>query len=107
MRVDAGSHPAYLVYASTAYPGWTGWIDGKSVSPLRTDGAFLGLPIPPGRHDVTFEYRPAICRLGAFVSLVAAGLCAAMMVPIGLTRLRIGRTRGSVVQRELMERVEI
>ena len=90
MRVDAGSKPAYLVYSSTAYPGWLGRIDGKTIQPVRTDGAFLGLPIPPGKHEVAFEYRPSACRLGGFLSLIATCLCVAMGVKIALERLRGG-----------------
>ena len=92
MRVDAGSKPAYLVYASTAYPGWTGRIDGKVVRPVRTDGAFLGVPIPSGRHEVAFEYRPGVCRVGAFLSLLATMLLVAVSVPIALESRR-GRER--------------
>ena len=105
--VDVGPYSAYLVYASTAYPGWMGRIDGKSVSPLRTDGAYLGLPIPPGKHVVTFEYRPNVCRLGAFLSLVAAGLCVAATVHMGLIRIRIGRSRGRVGPTKIAADVEI
>ena len=88
MHVDAGALPAFLVYASTAYPGWRGRIDGKVITAVRTDGAFLGLPIPPGSHEVVFEYRPNVCRLGAFLSLVASALCAAISIPILQMRYR-------------------
>jgi hypothetical protein len=84
MRVDTGGRPAFLVYSSTAYPGWNGRIDGKAVRPVRTDGAFLGLPIPAGKHVVKFEYRPTAYRLGAYLSLLAAGLCVGMSVPFAL-----------------------
>ncbi|MCW3052963.1 MAG: Bacterial rane protein YfhO, partial [Chthonomonadales bacterium] len=90
MRVDAGSTAAYLVYSSTAYPGWMGRIDGKRIQPVRTDGAFLGLPIPPGKHEVAFEYRPSASRLGGFLSLLATCLCVAMCVKIALERLHRG-----------------
>jgi len=88
MRVDTGSNPAYLVYSSTAYPGWKGRVDGKTIQPVRTDGAFLGLPILPGKHEVAFEYRPGAYRLGGFLSLAATCLCVAMCVKIAFERWR-------------------
>ncbi len=78
MNVEAGSRGAYVVYASTAYPGWIGSVDGKRIQPIRTDGAFLGLPVPPGRHTVAFKYRPAVCRLGAFLSLISVAISVAV-----------------------------
>lgn len=82
LEVDAGAHHALLIYSSTAYPGWMGRIDGKSVRPVRADGAFLGLPVPPGKHRVSFVYQPTACRLGAFLSLIACSLCSAMALPL-------------------------
>jgi hypothetical protein len=93
MRVDAGPTVGYLVYSSTAYPGWTGRIDGSIVRPVRTDGAFLGMPIPPGKHDVAFEYRPGACRMGGFLSLAATAVCVALGVHITLERRRKGQSR--------------
>jgi hypothetical protein len=94
MFVDAGRRPGYLVYASTAYPGWIGRIDGAVVRPVRTNGAFLGLPIPPGKHRVGFEYRPGVYRVGAFLSLAALAFCVGIGVALALT----GRHRARIVK---------
>lgn len=96
MRADAGSHAGYLVYASTAYPGWSGRIDGKVVQPLRTDGAFLGLPLPRGKHDVVFEYRPSAVRMGAYLSLLAVAVFSGWSVHLVRDIRRRSRARRSV-----------
>lgn len=106
MEVDAGARPGYLVYTSTAYPGWSGRIDGKAVRPVRTNGAFLGLPVPAGKHKVAFVYRPTACRLGAFLSLIACSLLIALCVPSALSywsavrALRAGRSGQSRLEAE-------
>lgn len=74
--VDAGRAPGFLVWSATWYPGWQVEVDGVPARLERANHAFCGVVVPPGRHRVTFEYRPFIVRLGLYLSLVAAGLIA-------------------------------
>lgn len=74
---DCGKSPAYLVWSATAYPGWKAVVDGKARPLFRTDGAFLGLPLGPGRHHVRFLYRPQVYAVGLYLTLVCAGILAA------------------------------
>ncbi len=72
--VDAGRKPAFLVYSGTAYPGWSARLDSHQRPVVRTDGAFLGLAIPPGKHSVRLEYHPAAFQFGAYLSLLAVAM---------------------------------
>ncbi|MEA2717358.1 MAG: hypothetical protein QOI99_1675 [Actinomycetota bacterium] len=64
-----GGFPAILVVAETYFPGWEATVDGHGVRVLETDGAFLGVPLPPGQHVVHLTYhRPAAAIVGRLIS---------------------------------------
>ncbi len=70
---------SYLVLTDTYYPGWEASIDGKDVPVLRTNYAMRAIELPPGEHRVSFTFRPASFRIGAWASLLSllflSGLC--------------------------------
>lgn len=80
MVVKAGDSPAFLVYASAAYPGWKAAIDGVQTRLYRADGALLGVYVPPGRHRVRLWYGPDVYRAGLYLSL----LTSAALIAIGM-----------------------
>jgi len=65
---------AWLVLLDNYYPGWEALLDGKEPLTIhRAYGTFRAVAVPPGRHRVTFTYRPRPWRsglLGAFAGLV-------------------------------------
>ena len=64
--------PRHTLIASSI-PSWPDWhirADGKNVSPLRINGAFLGFLLPPGEHEVRVWYAPWSFRIGVIVSLI-------------------------------------
>jgi hypothetical protein len=63
--------PSFLVTSETWYPGWRATVDGREQPLVMTNGAFRGLPLPPGRHRVEMRFAPAILWWGAALS--AAG----------------------------------
>lgn len=71
-----GPNPALLVVAETWFPGWRAQVDGHDAPVLQADGAFLGVVIPAGRHEVTLSYRrPLSAVLGRLVTFATlAGL---------------------------------
>lgn len=69
--VDAGDRPVFLIWSATFYPGWTATIDGRPTRVERTNHAFTGIVVPPGRHTVVFEYKPFVIRLAIYLSLLA------------------------------------
>ncbi len=65
----SGGFPALLVVAETYFPGWKATVDGKEVTVVEADGAFVGIPVPPGDHAVGLVYqRPATAYLGRAVT---------------------------------------
>lgn len=63
--------PAALLLRDSLYPGWHATLDGVSTATLRADTLFRGVTIPPGKHAVTFTYRPTLARTGIITSGVA------------------------------------
>jgi hypothetical protein len=72
------SSPALLVVTDTHYPGWRARVGDTPEPLIRADYAFRGVVVPPGPHEVTFEYAPDSVAWGAALStiglLLAAGL---------------------------------
>ena len=52
------SSPALLVVTDTHYPGWRARVGDTAAPLIRANYAFRGVVVPPGPHEVTFEYAP-------------------------------------------------
>lgn len=65
-------HPAFLVLADNFYPGWRAWVDGAPAEIVRTDIAFRGLVVPPGTHEITMRFQPAILPVSFAISVATA-----------------------------------
>jgi hypothetical protein len=62
--------PAYLVLNDVWYPGWTCKIDG-SPAPLHcANFLFRGVALPPGQHQVDFQFSPDSYRVGKTITLL-------------------------------------
>jgi hypothetical protein len=61
----------FLLLSDVWYPGWKAWIDDTPVPIIKADYLFQALSIPPGRHVVTFAYRPIWFYAGLVISIIA------------------------------------
>jgi hypothetical protein len=50
--------PGYLYFADGYHRFWSAKVDGFSVDPSLSNGAFKAVAISGGRHEVSFSYRP-------------------------------------------------
>lgn len=67
----SGANPSMVVVAESWFPGWKATVDGKDVDVVQADGAFLGVPVPAGDHEVKLQYhRPAAATLGRWVTAI-------------------------------------
>ncbi len=62
--------PSLLVLAENHYPGWRALVDGRTTEIVRVNYNQRGVPLPAGKHLVTFIYRPLSLLAGLAVSLV-------------------------------------
>ncbi len=81
----AGASSTLLVSSQKLFPPyWTARIDGKAAPPIRVDGLFFGVPVPPGNHVVEGRFR--IPRSETALSAAAA----VVLAVLGASALRRG-----------------
>lgn len=69
------SAAGYLVLSDSWYPGWFASVDNRPAPVLRADYMFRAVPVMPGQHTVTFEYRPQSFLWGIVISGLSASIC--------------------------------
>jgi hypothetical protein len=77
----------FLIYSENYFPGWKAALDGQPVDLYRTNGTFLGVPVPAGLHSVVLTYRPPTLYLTALSTLVT------LSVMVGLVSIPVRQVR--------------
>ena len=68
-----------LRVAIPAFPGWHARLNGVELTTLSVDTAFQGVLVPAGEGDLRLEYTPRYFSIGALISSLALGACAAVL----------------------------
>lgn len=66
-RTETG---AFLVLIQANYPGWTARIDGREAKIYQADYLFQSVFVPPGIHEITFQFKSSQLKLGAFLTII-------------------------------------
>jgi uncharacterized membrane protein YfhO len=77
------------VFSEVFYKTWKAFIDGKEVSPVRTDYILRGLPVPAGKHTIEFRCVDDVMTGSAKVSLygsIFVGIVILAMVAVLVIR---------------------
>ena len=61
--------PRFAVFSEVYYKTWKAFIDGKEVTPVRTNYILRGLPVPAGKHKIEFVCVDEVMINSAKVSL--------------------------------------
>ena len=73
LRIQTESrNDAVLVVLNSFERGWSATVDGEPAAVMRADGAFQGVRLSPGRHEVRLRYVPPGLREG--IGLALAGI---------------------------------
>ncbi|MBI3269561.1 MAG: YfhO family protein [Planctomycetes bacterium] len=80
--------PGMLVFLENAFPGWEARVDGEPVQVRVADVCFIGVPLPPGPHQIALDFRPPAVRLGVALS---AGTAVILLGILVAGRLRAAR----------------
>lgn len=67
-----------LILTDLMYPGWNVFIDGQPAKAITHERMYRAVDLPPGRHQVVWNYQPASVYWGAATSLIALLLLAAV-----------------------------
>ena len=86
--LDVGPLSGYriLVFLDAAYPGWNARVDANPVALYRADDAFKAIVVPPGRHRVTFAFRPWRVYVGGAISLATVAAALAILIAAWVKR---------------------
>ena len=76
----AMTRPGYLVLTDTYYPGWQATVDGNPVEILEANHTFRAVQLDRGEHTIVFAYEPSSFRLGAWITLAALIVLAAIPI---------------------------
>jgi uncharacterized membrane protein YfhO len=71
----------YLVLSEIYYPGWRAYVDGKKVPILRADYILRAIPLTPGKHEISFLYRPLSFIIGAVITLITLAFLGFIYLP--------------------------
>jgi len=63
--------PSLLLLDELYYPGWEARVGGRAAKIYRANVISRAVVVPPGRHDVTFRFKPSSFALGLVTSLVS------------------------------------
>ena len=92
MKVRADGE-AFLVLSEVWYPkGWKLKVDGQERPTVKVDGLVRGVMVPPGVHDIRFDYDRSRFETGRAISLAAILLSLVMVAGGFLKRLAASRT---------------
>ncbi len=70
-----------IMFTSISWePGWTIYVDGEKVEPVKLVDALIGVPLTAGTHTIEMKFFPAGMKLGIIVSLV--GLVTVIVIAI-------------------------
>lgn len=47
----------FLVFSQNYIPGWRAWINKEEADIFRVNSVFMGIFVPPGEHDIKFEFK--------------------------------------------------
>ena len=66
----AAERQGLLVLGDQFYPGWQVTVDGRPAPLLRANHIFRAVLLPAGEHEIVFEFRPGVFRLGSLLTLI-------------------------------------
>lgn len=69
------SGAGWIVVTNTAWKGWRATSGERELPIHYANHTFIGIHLPPGRHEIDLIYRPRSFVLGSVISAIAACAC--------------------------------
>ena len=81
LRIDVSKDgEGFVVISELAWRGWRAYVDGKRVTILRANHAFLAVFVSNGRHTIDLRYLPESFVIGRIISFATIALLLAFAV---------------------------
>jgi len=78
----------FMVVSEVYEEGWKASVDGEEVEVFQTNGAFRGLVIPAGDHEIVMEYKPTSLQVGMLSTSLFSIAGVGVFIYAGLYSLR-------------------
>lgn len=75
-----------VVLTDAFYPGWEAYVDDRLAPIYRANSLFRAVEVPPGRHRISFRFRPNSLFWGMVISLASAGLMVGLFLRAAVRR---------------------
>ncbi len=70
-----------ILQISTSYTsGWKAYIDGNKVNTIKTNTAFIGIPVKKGEHEIRLIYETPYLKQGIILSVVGVTLLVILII---------------------------
>jgi hypothetical protein len=79
----------FLVVSDAFHPGWRARVDGKEAPLHRANYVMRAVELPPGKHRIEFEFKPAAFRVGIWISIIS--LLVMIAFAVGANRWESGK----------------
>lgn len=80
LQVGPLDAPRVLTFLDSWYPGWYAFVNGEQAPILRANEQFKAVVLPPGTHRVYFVFHHNLTWRAFFISIVALGVVAALLL---------------------------
>lgn len=90
VRVVAPESGAFVVFATSHYPGWSAHLDGGREDRLRiVNTATMGAWVPPGTHTLEFRFAEPMLITGAVISFLGVIITVWMLLAAWVKKDRV------------------
>ncbi|HLH27015.1 MAG TPA: YfhO family protein [Chloroflexota bacterium] len=79
---------AAVVVLEAWHPGWRATVDGQDTAVYPADHAFMGVLVPPGRHEVRLRFQPLSFTIGVVLGLTTGAAVALVGILVGIQHAR-------------------
>jgi hypothetical protein len=87
-RSETGSEQLALFSEIHYEKGWQAYIDGEKADHLRMNYLLRGMVVPPGSHEIVFEFHPRAYFTGSTISTISSILLLLLLAGAVVLQLR-------------------
>lgn len=83
-------YPCVITLLQSNYSGWNVTVNGNAVPVFTSNKLFISAILPPGKNNITFEYKNTPVFVGFLVSYITFGILCLILIFIKIREIRNG-----------------